>query len=683
MFGNDRLRRPVHGRRGWQLVVLAAVYFAVARLGLSFPLPPGYVSIVWPASGVALAAVVILGPRVWPGIWAGAFLANLLVFALPPGQDGVRAWATAAVIATGNTLEAVLAHRLLRWGDRGAELADQPRQVLTFLLASVAACLVGASVGILGLLAGRWPAGAPAVALWQRWWLSDLVGIVVVTPAILAWRLPPAERRAPVRRAERAAFVVAAAVVLALTQLQHPGHAPPTLYPLMVCQIWAAVRLGLVWTTTVTLAQAATMLVLTAEGIGTFAAYTDPAAHFFLLGFSGTCAAMALVLAVIATSQRLATDALRRSGQQLQTLLDNVASVIFQKDRDGRYLAVNRRFLEFVDAGADAVLGKTDEDLFPADVAAAIRATDVLVATTGRTLTIEEVVPGRAGPRTFLSAKFPLRNAQGDLEGIFGVATDITDRLRAETQQRRILALTEADTLKNQFLNILSHELRTPLTVIMGYSAILERELAGPLNNQQHAYLGKVQQAADNMLKLVSDLLDMSRILAGRFTVQPQVLNPAVTVERAVSGLWVLARQRGVNLINDVPPDVPLVLADPQRLEQVVTNLVGNALKFTPAGGEIRLTAGTDGKCLRLAVRDTGEGIPVARQPLLFHRFSQVDMSLERRASGLGLGLSICREIVQAHGGEIGVDSAPGRGSTFWFTLPLADSHPLPERPAA
>ncbi|MFN3430005.1 MAG: ATP-binding protein, partial [Candidatus Sericytochromatia bacterium] len=256
-----------------------------------------------------------------------------------------------------------------------------------------------------------------------------------------------------------------------------------------------------------------------------------------------------------------------------------------------------------------------------------------------------------------------------------GTMRDITDRREAEAQRQELAALKQSDQLKDQFLSILSHELRTPINAIMGFGSILDDEVAGQLTEQQHRYVRKLLSGADVLLNLVDDLLDMSRIQAGKFSLSPQSVLLAPLIDEVTTTLAPLAAQRGQSVIHAVVPGLPSLLADRQRVVQVLTNLVGNAIKFTPRGGCVTVRACLDGEApaaLRVEVADTGPGIRAADRHKLFRRFTQLDMSATRQAGGTGLGLSIAKALVEAHGGAIGVESEPGHGATFWFTLPLA-----------
>jgi signal transduction histidine kinase len=287
--------------------------------------------------------------------------------------------------------------------------------------------------------------------------------------------------------------------------------------------------------------------------------------------------------------------------------------------------------------------------------------------------------------RTYWDVVFhPARLGEGEeSEGVLVLANEVSERVmrdreREKLQRERIEALEEADKLKDQFLSILSHELRTPINAIMGFGSILGDGIAGPLTPRQAEYLAKMLGGADNLLVLVNDLLDMSRIQAGKFTLVRGVIRFQDVAKNVVETLSPLVIRKRQTLVNEVPDGLPSLYADEQRVTQVLLNLVGNATKFTPEGGTIRIRAGIDAGSLRCEVEDTGIGISPDDQRRLFRPFTQLDASNTRKASGTGLGLSITKALVEAHGGSIGVDSAVGRGSTFWFEMPVVAAMAAP-----
>ncbi|MFN3430132.1 MAG: sensor histidine kinase, partial [Candidatus Sericytochromatia bacterium] len=236
-----------------------------------------------------------------------------------------------------------------------------------------------------------------------------------------------------------------------------------------------------------------------------------------------------------------------------------------------------------------------------------------------------------------------------------------------------VAELRQLDELKRQFLNAVSHELRTPLSSIVGFGEFLKDEVGGPLAPIQQEFVHHIRTGSKRLQGLVDDLLDYAQMEAGSFRVEPRWTDLAPVVVEALESLTPQAIASKVTLVPELPDGPVEGEFDPARVEQVILNLVGNAIKFTPKGGTVRVSVGTEPGLLRLAVVDTGIGIPESVLSRLFDKFFQVDPSTTRRYGGTGLGLAIAKAIVEAHGGTIGVESAPGAGSTFSVTLPTGD----------
>jgi signal transduction histidine kinase len=249
-------------------------------------------------------------------------------------------------------------------------------------------------------------------------------------------------------------------------------------------------------------------------------------------------------------------------------------------------------------------------------------------------------------------------------------------RVEAERERLRdALGLSEGSRWSaEELLNVVSHELRTPIHIMMGFGRVLQRSKSDPLTPGQQEYLEKMLQVTGSLASLVEDILDMGNITAGHFRVTPESGDLEQLLADAVESLEAIARQKSQRLQLEVA-DLPGGLVfDLRRMRQVVVNLVVNAIKFTPEGGRITVRAAGQGDVVRVEVEDNGPGIPLDQQPRLFKPFSQLDLSDSRSNRGVGLGLSISKAIVEAHGGTIGVESEVGRGATFWFSLPVAAS---------
>ncbi len=258
------------------------------------------------------------------------------------------------------------------------------------------------------------------------------------------------------------------------------------------------------------------------------------------------------------------------------------------------------------------------------------------------------------GPRRLLPRATALYSEEGAVTGVTVVLQDVT-------------RLVRFDELKNDLVATVAHEFRTPLTSLRLAVHMCAEGAAGPLTASQADLLGAARQDCERLQGMVDDILDLSRIQAGRVDLHASTVDARTLVEQAVRQQEEAARTAGVALRAEVPPGALPLSLDPERIEVVLANLLGNALRHTPSGGEVVAAVRDEGPLVRFEVRDTGEGFPTLYRERIFERFFQVPGS---RRGGVGLGLHISREVVRAHGGDMGAESEPGRGSTFWFTLP-------------
>lgn len=235
--------------------------------------------------------------------------------------------------------------------------------------------------------------------------------------------------------------------------------------------------------------------------------------------------------------------------------------------------------------------------------------------------------------------------------------------------QEQYSRLKELDQLKGNFVNAVTHELRTPLTSIMGYAEFLEDESGGSLAPRQREFVQNIQRGAKRMENLLKDLLDFAQIDAGTFRLKLEETDFKKVANEILDSLRPLAAESGIKLEFSLPQESCSFRLDPMRIGQVLTNLLNNAIKFTPPGGNVCLRAGVEGDHLLCEIQDTGEGMRSEDIPLLFQRFMQLDAGV-RKGKGTGLGLHISKVLVEAHGGTIGIRSELGKGTTSWFTLP-------------
>jgi signal transduction histidine kinase len=251
-----------------------------------------------------------------------------------------------------------------------------------------------------------------------------------------------------------------------------------------------------------------------------------------------------------------------------------------------------------------------------------------------------------------------------------GASLGANARLLEELEQRR-REVEAASQAKSRFLASMSHELRTPLNSIIGFSELLQTGVAGTVNEKQGEYLGDVVGSGKHLLSLINDVLDLSKVEAGKLDLHPADVDLRAIVEQVGSVMHPLADAKSIDLSVDVAVDLGTVHHDGGRLRQILLNLVSNAVKFTPDGGRVTIAARPLGNDFELAVRDTGIGLSEADLATIFEEFRQIDSAYARTQQGTGLGLALVKRFVELMGGSIAVTSAPGAGSTFAIRLPV------------
>ncbi|KAF3889851.1 MULTISPECIES: PAS domain-containing hybrid sensor histidine kinase/response regulator [Nostocales] len=287
-------------------------------------------------------------------------------------------------------------------------------------------------------------------------------------------------------------------------------------------------------------------------------------------------------------------------------------------------------------------------------------------------------------------------NARGNLVSIEGILFDITERKQAEIARQQVEFEKEqllqrerasraeaeaANRIKDEFLAILSHELRSPLNAILGWSTMLRTRKLDQATTSRA--LETIERNARVQTQLIEDLLDVSRILRGKLSLNVLTINPASVVEEAINTMRPAVEAKSIELLLHINPNVGMVLADPNRLQQVVWNLLSNAIKFTPQGGrvEVILSSSRSNSHAQIIVKDTGKGISADFLPHVFEYFRQADASVTRNHGGLGLGLAIVRHLVELHGGNVSAESlGEGQGATFTVRLPLLDTQSVSNR---
>jgi PAS domain S-box-containing protein len=380
-------------------------------------------------------------------------------------------------------------------------------------------------------------------------------------------------------------------------------------------------------------------------------------------------------------AREAAEAGLRESERRLAQVIEFMPqSVTLKEPTELRYVGINRAAEQLAGVSRAAVLGRNAADLLPADRALVEmrRDREALANRTIVDVPEEELDTPDRGPRFAHTKRVPLLDTDQHPILLLSISQDITDRRLAEQALER--ARTEAEAAnraKSDFLAKMSHELRTPLNSIIGFSEILEAKRIGPLNDKQERYVGNVLTSGRNLLRLINDILDLSKVEAGRMTLTITEFDAKTVLDEVRATMMPLAERKQQVIQVVAPADLPRLAADHGKVTQILYNLVSNAIKFTPDGGQITLSAAlgprsefATGAELEFGVADTGIGIKFADRERIWHEFVQVEDVRTRSIQGTGLGLALCRKLVDLHRGRIWVEGAPGRGSTFRFTLP-------------
>ncbi len=395
-------------------------------------------------------------------------------------------------------------------------------------------------------------------------------------------------------------------------------------------------------------------------------ALTDPSGA--LVGFAGSAADV--------TDRRLAQRQMQDQLNLVQQLIEVIPSPIYFKNRDGRYIGVNKAFERFFDVGRDQLIDRTVFALLPREQASLHGSRDAELLESGGLQVFETPVTLRNGDtRECLYQKTVFSRPDGEPGGILGVITDITERKEVEDRLRAAAEAAEAaNRAKSDFLANMSHEIRTPMNAIIGMTGLT---LDSDLQPAQREYLQLVKASADSLLNIINDILDFSKIEAGRLEFEQIPFSLRDCLGLALRTLAMRAAEKNLPLqmaLDETIPDA--LVGDPHRLRQVLINLLSNAIKFTSSGAIVvtvkAIAVEESAAQLQFAVSDAGVGIAREKHNHIFEAFSQADSSTTRRYGGTGLGLTISRRLVEQMGGEIWVDSEPGKGSTFHFTARFA-----------
>jgi PAS domain S-box-containing protein len=627
------------------LAALTALYILAGKLGLRFAFVHASATAVWPPTGIALAAFLLFGPRVWPAVAVGAFLVNVTT---------AGSVATSLGVAAGNTLEGLLSAWLVNRFAHGRYAFERAQDIFAFVVAVVPGALVSATMGVASLALGGYALWAGFGPIWATWWLGDVTGALIVAPPLLLW----ADRRSSLllrHPVEAACLLLSIALggyaVFGGFWPLGPRH--PLAILCLPPLVWAAFRFGRRAAATAILLLSGIALYGTVQGFGPFA--VAPADSLLMLQtFLATMAVMTLSMAALVWGRE-------RQGTLLQTIIDRIPVMISVYEPNTKVVRLNRAFEELTGwttakaRGIDLMAQCYPDPAYRARIRG-----DMDASPPGWQDVDMTTKDGRVIATSWTNVRL-------DDDTRVSIGLDVRERKRVEAERERAQAEAEAASrTKDEFFAMLGHELRNPLGVIT--TALHVLQVTGPLDERGAKAREIIARQVVTLVRLVDDLLDVTRLTTGKIVLSPSPVNLGAAAQRAVAAVAAGAPDRHIacHALGDL-----WIHADETRLEQILLNLLHNAVKFTPADGRVMVAVMGEGSDAVLRVEDTGAGIPADLLPRIFDLFVQGQTGLHRTGAGLGIGLTLVKRLVDLHKGRIDVTSAgPGRGSAFTVRFP-------------
>jgi PAS domain S-box-containing protein len=621
----------VRGRTLLAFACVAGAYVAAAKLGLHLSVAHGVITPVWPPTGIALAALVLLGPRFWPAIALGAFVSNATSGVSPE---------VAAAISVGNTLEALAAVYLLRRVDFRPSL-ERARDVLWLaLLAAFVSTAISATTGVTTLALAGSSAASPYGSAWVLWWLGDAMGDLLVAPALLiaATRLPRLDRK---RTLEACALFALLGGTSAAVFFGGWWRYPYPVFPLLV---WATLRFRQLGAATGCLVVA---VIAVAGAVSGHTPLGDDATTTvqILQALLAFVAVSLLVLGAALTEREQANESLAEA-QELAHLGSWEWDI--RTDRVTWSRELHRIF------GVDSRSGPLTFAQYLARIHVADRAR--VRAEIERALeerrpfqVLHRIALDDGAERAVQGRGRVIVDAGGTPIRMVGTAQDVTERQRTEE-------------VRDNILSAVSHELRTPLASVLGFALTLDGRPEIELEKRQLMTSQLVSQAR-RLEHLLSDLLDIDRLRHGLVNTSIEPTDVGSVVERTVAAVEASEDRR---IAVSTMPIVAEV--DPAKLERIVDNLVTNALKHTPPGTSVSVSVTGDESSLILYVDDSGPGVPDDQKRQIFEPFVRANGA--SGAPGTGIGLALVAQFAALHGGKAWVEDRPGGGASFRVSLP-------------
>ncbi len=671
------------------IVIIALIHFQIGKISLYVATLSGSASAIWPVAGIDLAAILLLGYGVAPGIWLGTFLEQLVIHT---DQIGLITCLSAASVGVADTLESLLGAVLIERFIGQANWLKRAQDFFKFVaLGALISPSLSATIGVTTL----WLNGETAVnnytITWWSWWTGDMAGIIVFTPLLFAGN----QVWSKLHRHQLLELALLVTLTIFVSRIVF-GDGYPVIYVFIPLLMWAAFRFEQQLVTLLIVFVSIVSVVGTAQGYGPFVRSNLNESLLLLQSFVVVITVSTLVLSAIIHENQEAqanlkkanegleqqieqrTASLQKSEERFRAIAAQIPGVIYQgTSQNGVWKIdyISDRIIDLTGISASEIIqdmNKFISTLYPDDQESYLLSLQSAIENLkpwhyeGRILKLNGELIWWQGDAT------PVINDKGETI-FYGVITDISDRKKADESLYLAKEAAEvANHSKSEFLANMSHELRTPLNGILGYAQILQR---APDLNVHRKNISTIFQCGTHLLNLINDILDISKIEAQKMELYPKDFHFPSFLSAIIEISRVRAEQKNINFYYLMDSRLPVgVRIDDKRLRQVLINLLSNSIKFTDRGNvtftiDLISQTPTTSK-VRFEVKDTGVGIKLEQLEKIFLPFEQVGNKL-RRAEGTGLGLAITKKIITMMNSTIQVNSTPGKGSTFWFELEL------------
>lgn len=638
--------KKIKTRRVLEIIVVLFVYFISGKFGLSLAFENSSATAIWPPTGIALAAFLLFGYRIFPAIFLGAFFVNF---------TNTGSLATSLGIAVGNMWEGFTGAYLINRFCGGLNVFDKPQNIFKFAFLVVSfSTIISATIGTLSLLLSGFLASTDYQETWLTWWLGDIGGALIFAPIIILWAT---KRHFLLRKGKFFEAILLLMALIVVGEVVFGSVLPfPYLLPYLCMPVMMWIVLRRTQTETITAVFIVFIIVTmnTLQRMGPFAAAgvtISQSLHLSQL-FLATISIMMLAVSAIVTDRKK-TEAIQ---ERLATIVNSSEDAIYSMTLKGIVTTWNRGAVKIFDYSAKEMIGKSIESIFPPNRKDELKH---IIATVkkGKHITAYESERVKKD-----GTVVPVSVAVSPLKDVHGNTVEISKIVRDISREK------ELEKRKDEFISMASHELNTPITGLSIYAQTLAKRFEKKGDKEAVEYLLKMDGQIKRIRHIIRDLLDTSKIRLGILSFTYSKFNLTNVVKEIAEVVQYMSKKHQLIIKGRISGKVK---GDRDRIGQVLINLLSNARKYSPGGGKIIIQLRVHKKEAIVSVQDFGIGIAKTHQKRVFELFYRVQEYQGRNFPGMGIGLYLSFQIIHEHKGRMWFTSRQGKGTTFFFALPL------------